>query len=470
MFRNKINFTVVSVLLLLIITIVSVYGQQDAPGMRKLMVFFSPTCHKCIEVKKELMPAIEKIFKDKIITEYRDISDIKKIFLTPIYILLFLGIYFSAYSQIESPGIRKLMVFFSPTCHRCIEVKNELMPQIEKIFKDKIAIEYRDISDIENYKLLLSLKEKYSAKDLKIMVPVFLFEGNFLSAEEVTKDNLERLITDTLNRPAIQKIELSPVNLLTRFKAFEPLAIVGIGLIDGINPCAFTVIVFFISFLALQGYKKRELIPIGLSFIFAVFITYILIGLGLFGLVYHIEGFWLIRKIFNISIGIFSIIIGILSLYDFVRFKKTNKTEGLLLQLPSAIKNRIHYIIGLNYRKTKGEKGEESVAERHIFRLIITALVTGFLVSIIEAVCTGQTYLPTIVFIFKTTSLKLQALGYLLLYNFMFIVPLLIIFVFALLGTSSEEFSVFLKKNLLTIKLILAILFFGIGIFLIWRA
>jgi len=398
MFRNKINFTVVSVLLLLIITIVSVYGQQDAPGMRKLMVFFSPTCHKCIEVKKELMPAIEKIFKDKIITEYRDISD------------------------------------------------------------------------IENYKLLLSLKEKYSAKDLKIMVPVFLFEGHFLNAEEVTKDNLKRLITEALNRPAIEKTELSSINLLTRFKAFEPLVIIGIGLIDGINPCAFTVIVFFISFLALQGYKRRELIPIGLSFIFAVFITYILIGLGLFGFVYHIEGFWLIRKIFNISIGIFSIIIGILSLYDFVKFKKTNKTEGLLLQLPPAVKNQIHYIIGLHYRKSKGEKGEESVAERHIFRLIITALVTGFLVSIIEAICTGQTYLPTIVFIFKTTGLKLEALGYLLLYNFMFIVPLLIILVLALLGTSSEEFSGFLKKNLLTIKLILAILFFGIGIFLIWRA
>ena len=118
MFRNKINFTIISVLLFLIITIVSVYGQQDAPGIRKLMVFFSPTCHRCIEVKKELIPVIEKIFKDKII------------------------------------------------------------------------IEYRDISDIENYKLLLSLKEKYSAKDLKITVPVFFFDGHFLSAEEVTKDNL----------------------------------------------------------------------------------------------------------------------------------------------------------------------------------------------------------------------------------------------------------------------------------------
>lgn len=381
---------------------------------------------------------------------------------------LFISSFAHAEEQIES--LPKLIVFYSPGCHKCIQVKNELMPQIEKKFKDKVSIEYRDISDIENYKLLLSLKEKYSAKDLKIMVPMLLFEGHFLSAEEVTKDNLKRLITDALNRPAIQNTELSSINLLTRFKAFEPLVIIGIGLIDGINPCAFTVIVFFISFLALQGYKRRELIPIGLSFIFAVFITYILIGLGLFGFVYHIEGFWLIRRIFNISIGIFSIIIGILSLYDFVRFKKTNKTEGLLLQLPPALKNQIHYIIGLHYRKTKEEKGEESVSEKHIFRLIISALVTGFLVSIIEAVCTGQTYLPTIVFIFKTTSLKLQALGYLLLYNFMFIVPLLIIFVFALLGTTSEQFSAILKRHLGTIKILMGIMFLGLGIFLILRA
>lgn len=381
---------------------------------------------------------------------------------------LFISSFAHAEEQIES--LPKLIVFYSPGCHKCIQVKNELMPQIEKKFKDKVSIEYRDISDIENYKLLLSLKEKYSAKDLKIMVPMLLFEGHFLSAEEVTKDNLKRLITDALNRPAIQNTELSSINLLTRFKAFEPLVIIGIGLIDGINPCAFTVIVFFISFLALQGYKRRELIPIGLSFIFAVFITYILIGLGLFGFVYHIEGFWLIRRIFNISIGIFSIIIGILSLYDFVRFKKTNKTEGLLLQLPPALKNQIHYIIGLHYRKTKEEKGEESVSEKHIFRLIISALVMGFLVSIIEAVCTGQTYLPTIVFIFKTTSLKLQALGYLLLYNFMFIVPLLIIFVFALLGTTSEQFSAILKRHLGTIKILMGIMFLGLGIFLILRA
>ena len=122
MFRNKINFSVISVLLLLIITIVSVYGQQDAPGIRKLIVFFSVSCHKCTQVK------------------------------------------------------------------------SELMPQIEKQFKDKITIEYRDIGDIDNYKLLLSLQAKYKAKDLKIIVPVFFFEGHFLNAESLSKENLKRLI------------------------------------------------------------------------------------------------------------------------------------------------------------------------------------------------------------------------------------------------------------------------------------
>ena len=88
----------------------------------------------------------------------------KKIFLVPIYILLFFGICFPAFSRIESPGMRKLMVFFSLSCHKCTQAKSELMPQIEEQFKDKIAVEYRDISDIENYKLLLSLQEKYNAK------------------------------------------------------------------------------------------------------------------------------------------------------------------------------------------------------------------------------------------------------------------------------------------------------------------
>jgi len=376
-------------------------------------------------------------------------------------------IYNFAYGENESRSLPELVVFHSPTCHRCIEVKKEIMPEIEKEFKGKITIEYYDISNIENYKLLLSLKEKYKS-DIAVDLPIFFFEGKFLNGKGEIKNNLKALIAKSLNRTHREE-RLPSIDLMSYFKAFKPLAIISAGLIDGINPCAFTVIVFFISFLALQGYRKKDLVVIGLSFILAVFLTYLLIGLGIFNFLYQLKGFWLVTRIFNIAIGIFSVILGIFAIYDFFKFKKTGATEGLFLQLPQGIKNRIHYVIGLHYRKTRQSQPQE-IAQQHIARLIITALFTGFLVSILEAICTGQTYLPTITFILKTTHLKLQALGYLLFYNLMFILPLLIVFLFALLGVTSEQFAHFLKKRLLTIKILMAILFFGLGIFLIWRA
>lgn len=381
---------------------------------------------------------------------------IKIIFI--LFIFIFLG---QAHADNELP---KLTVFYSPSCHKCIQVKNELMPEIENEFKGRILIEYRDITDIENYKLLLSLEERHKAKIDKV-VPIFYLQGNFLDGKGEIKGNLKKIILQSLEKNTLSEHPgLPSIDLVGHFKSFRPLAIIAAGLTDGINPCAFTVIVFFISFLSSQGYRKRELIVIGLVFIFAVFMTYLLLGVGLFGFLYRLKGFWFISRIFNLAIGVFSIVLGCLALYDFFKFKRTKETEGLLLQLPKAVKNRIHSIIGLHYRR-----GGKEPSRPHIFKLALSAFITGILVSILEAVCTGQVYLPTITFVLKTTGLKLQALSYLLLYNFMFITPLLLIFLFALWGVTSAQFSGFLKKRLLSIKMLMAILFFGLGIFLLWR-
>ena len=387
----------------------------------------------------------------------------KKAILAVIFIAL--SFLFFAYSYSE--GVRKLIVFHSPTCHRCVEVKNDLLPSIEKEFKGLLEIEYSDITRLENYKLLLSLKERYK-NNIEIALPVFYLQGHFLNAKADIKNKLKPFILESLSAP-LKEGHSSGIDLVTHFKGFQPLAIIGAGLIDGINPCAFTVIVFFISFLALQGYRKRELILIGLSFMGIVFLTYLLIGLGIFSFLYKLKGFWLATKIFNISIGIFSIVLGVLALWDLLRFKKTQATDKLFLQLPAAVKERIHSVIGLYYRKPKEEKGEASVRPG-IGRLLVSTVITGFLVSLLEAVCTGQVYLPTIAFVLKTTRLKLEALGYLLLYNLMFIAPLVVIFLFALLGVTSGQFAKFLKKHLSLIKIVMALLFFSLGVFLIWRA
>ncbi|MCM8799706.1 MAG: hypothetical protein NC900_03100 [Candidatus Omnitrophica bacterium] len=365
----------------------------------------------------------------------------------------------------ENSGAKRhlpeLLFFYSETCHACHKVRQEVMPAIEKEFFDKIKIVYLDIANIDNYKLMLGLKEKYNCKETG--VPTVFIGGSILVGYSRIKERLRNSIIESLQKREITPIsELSEVDLIKRFRSFGILAIISAGLIDGINPCAFTVIVFFISFLAVQGYRRREILTIGLSFILAVFLTYVLIGLGIFRFLYALRGFYWITKVVYYLIALFCFILGILSLYDLWLFKKNKSTEGITLQLPQIIKNRIHTIIGLYYRKRPYQKQTEPKA--NLLKLIISAFLVGFIVSLLEAVCTGQLYLPTITFMLKEQSMRLIALWYLLLYNLMFIVPLILVLLFALLGTTSEGFSYFVKKHIVIIKLLMAILFFTFGI------
>lgn len=362
----------------------------------------------------------------------------------------------------------RLLFFYSESCHSCQKVKHEIMPDIEKVFFDRIIIEHRDITDVNNYKLMLSLKEKYACYEEG--VPTIFMEGKILVGYERIKEGLRKAIEEALKKDKLEQPEgLVGIDLVKRFLSFSAFAIIAAGLIDGINPCAFTVIVFFISFLAFQGYKKKELLTIGLSFIGAVFLTYVLIGLGIFRFLYALSKFYLLTKIIYYAIAILCFILGIFALYDIWVFKKTKEAEGLTLQLPQAIKNRIHAIVGRHYRRPRDEE-PTSVSQKQILRLVGSAFVVGFLISLLEAVCTGQLYLPTITFILKDVNLRLRAFGYLLLYNVMFIVPLLVILLFALLGTTSQGFSQFVKKHMVTVKLSMALLFFGLGILILMRA
>ena len=359
----------------------------------------------------------------------------------------------------------ELFIFHSLNCHECLKVKTQIMPAIEKEFQGKATFVYLDVGDMENYKLFLGLKQK-SGSNVEFKVPLFYIKGKFLSNDGQVEVNLRNFIKDALNSQRVGS-SLVPADPVAYFKSFVPLSVIIAGLEDGINPCAFTVIVFFISFLAAQGYRKRELFFIGSAFILSVFLTYLGIGLGIFNFFYRFRGLWAVTHLLNIIIGLASILFGIFAIYDFIKFKKTGSTDELVLQLPKPIKDRIHKVVGFFYRKSTQEK-QQSFSPK-LGKLIASAFITGFLVSLLEAVCTGQVYLPTIAFVLKASSFKLQALGYLLLYNIMFIVPLIVIFVFALMGTTSTQFSGFLKKHLGLIKVFMAVLFFSLGIFLIWR-
>ena len=392
---------------------------------------------------------------------------IKSVSFALILALSLILIPYISYGEMHTLKFSKLIVFYSPGCHNCIRVEEEMARMMDRGFKSDLKIEYRNVDNIENYKLLLALEEIYQPR-IRNILPVFYYEGRFVNGKGHVRKNLERMLTGPVTLVDVAPKTLPRIDLIKRFENFSLPAIIAVGLIDGVNPCAITVIVFFMSFLAFQGYRRREIAVIGLVFILSVYLTYCLIGLGIFESLYRLQGFWLLSKTVNITIGIISIIFGIYALHDFIEYRRTGSADGLLLSLPQWIKNWIHKVIGAHYRLKAGSN--HPIFKKPIIGLVVTALVTGFLVSILEAVCVAKIYLPTIIFVLKTTSLKLKALTYLLLYNLLFIVPLLIIFSFALTGTTVEQFQKVLKGHLGLVKILMGIMFLALGIFLIFRA
>ena len=226
--------------------------------------------------------------------------------------------------------------------------------------------------------------------------------------------------------------------------------IAGAGLIDGINPCAFAVIVFFISFLSVYKYTRREMIVVGTAYCTAVFFAYVLLGLGTFKFLYAMQGFYYVMWAVKAGTVLLCAVFLALSIYDFVHYARTKDASGLALQLPAKYKTFIHKVMHA-FLKDR---------QKSVWRLGLAAAAVGFIVSMVEAVCTGQVYLPTIVVVLKEAGEHFwRAAGYLLFYNLMFIVPLAAVFLLALAGYESKTFGGWLKKHLGLTKILMCLVF-----------
>ena len=99
-------------------------------------------------------------------------------------------------------------------------------------------------------------------------------------------------------------------------------------------------------------------------------------------------------------------------------------------------------------------------------RAVLTAFLSGLVISLLELTCTGQIYLPTIIFVSSMPELRLRAIFYLVVYNLLFILPLVIVFILAYFGTTSKQLTGFLQKHAAAVKIGLGIIFLALGIWL----
>jgi cytochrome c biogenesis protein CcdA len=156
----------------------------------------------------------------------------------------------------------------------------------------------------------------------------------------------------------------------------------------------------------------------------------------------------------KIVYGITGVLCLILAVLSFIDYKKARNGEvgDMLLKLPEPLRKRINTTI------RKGRKTRN---------YILGAFGVGIMISFLELACTGQVYLPTIIFVSSIPGLRLQAFLYLLLYNLMFILPLVVIFVLVYYGTTSKDLTRFLHERAAAVKLAMSIVFIALGSWLI---
>ncbi len=176
------------------------------------------------------------------------------------------------------------------------------------------------------------------------------------------------------------------------------LPLVGFAaLIDSINPCAFSILLLTIAFLFSIGKLRSGILGVGLIYVLGIFVVYMLIGLGILQAL-HIFS----TPHFMARVGaILLIVLGTINLLGqfFPAFP-------IKLKIPDV--------------------AHKKMAELMQGASLPTAFLLGALVGLCEFPCTGGPYLM-VLGLLHDQSTYAKGILYLLFYNLIFIIPLLII-------------------------------------------
>jgi cytochrome c biogenesis protein CcdA/glutaredoxin len=351
-----------------------------------------------------------------------------------------------------SPPIH-LAYFYQPGCRECDRAQLDL-----NYLQQRYAqLEVHDYDVQERAALCEWLGERAGVPERKRLTAPAVFVGDeALVGEDLHARTLEALVArhaDTGAEPVWENAEAGSPSassgagatsrIIERFRSFSLPTVLVAGLVDGLNPCAFATLVFFISYLAFMGREGRDVLLAGGAFALGVFLTYLGVGFGVLKFLATLPFLDAAsRWIYGVT-AVLCVVLAAGSLYDWWQARRGKATE-MRLKMPTRLRRWVNRTI---------REGAGAGA------FVPVTFGTGVVVSVIELACTGQVYLPTILFVLGVPEMQAQAGFYLVLYNLMFIMPLVVVFVLAYLGTTSQQLGLLIHRHTAKVKLATAALF-----------
>lgn len=215
-----------------------------------------------------------------------------------------------------------------------------------------------------------------------------------------------------------------------------PLILVS-SLLDSINPCAFSVLLLTIAFLLSIGKSRGDLLRIGSAYIVGIFIAYLLIGLGILQALHlfntpHFVGWigaWLL-----IGMGVVTLINEFMPAFP------------IKPRIPNAVHRPMATLMGA--------------------ASLPAAVALGMLVGLCEFPCTGGPYLSAIGLLHDQAT-RLVGFGYLVLYNLIFVLPLVVVLFIAGNHVVLNRLQQWRTTNIKSLRFWSGIAMIALGVFIL---
>ena len=173
------------------------------------------------------------------------------------------------------------------------------------------------------------------------------------------------------------------------------------ALVDSVNPCAFSVLILTIAFLASLGMTRKKVLAVGGTYIAGIFVVYFLVGVGLLRALDVFGAPHFLGKIGATILILFGISVILSYLFPSfpIKFKIPDSAHGPMAKLMSKAS-------------------------------IPGTFLLGAFVALFEFPCTGGPYLLVLGLLHDKSTIGI-GLVYLALYNLIFVLPLIAILLLA---------------------------------------
>ncbi len=218
--------------------------------------------------------------------------------------------------------------------------------------------------------------------------------------------------------------------------------VIGLGLIDSVNPCVIGVLILLMTILLKSGNRNKVLIN-GFTYVGAVYFTYLLGGLTLLGIFNSVREISFISQILYVVIGAFVIVAGLLEVKDFFWYGKW-------------------YSLAIPHSLVKTVESRAATAPASL----AATFTAGVVLTLIELPCTGAPYLAVLTLMSQGGYSYITALPLLLLYNLVFVLPLLIVIFVVYRGTNLKMVEGLRQEHRGKMRLLIGLALLAIGLWI----